>query len=240
MPLRASLMASFRWRVRRLNWKARVWVFRRKFGWALLDDYRRDRELGWAGGYVRSSAHQGAMLPFASAHHWELERIFRADKGLEISTSDVLVDFGCGRGRVINWWLSRGFENTIYGLELDEELADETAQRLRAYRNVTIIGGDGLAHLPADGTLFFLFNPFHPDATGTKLMERLSRQLRDPKRPAVRVALFRSELARVFEADPYWQVTRFPGRVDAPPHTEHTSQRPSGLFYSLAVITPVR
>jgi hypothetical protein len=77
-----------------------------------------------------------------------------------IRPSDVLVDVGCGKGRVINWWLSRGLRNKMIGIELDERFAAPTAARLQAYPNVSIFCGNALEHIPPDGTLFFLFNPF--------------------------------------------------------------------------------
>jgi len=80
--------------------------------------------------------------------------------GNRIKSSDVLVDIGCGKGRVINWWLGHGCRNKIIGLELDGKIADKTRQRLCRYKNVSIITGDAVQNFPADGTLFYLYNPF--------------------------------------------------------------------------------
>jgi hypothetical protein len=77
-----------------------------------------------------------------------------------VDDNDVLVDVGCGKGRVINWWLSKYPKQRIYGIELDPDVAAKTAIRLRRYTNVTILAGDACRLLPADGTVFFLFNPF--------------------------------------------------------------------------------
>jgi SAM-dependent methyltransferase len=77
-----------------------------------------------------------------------------------IRSNDVLVDIGCGRGRVINFWLKQGYRNRLFGIELDESIARLTRERLRSYRNVTILSGDALELLPAEATLFYLFNPF--------------------------------------------------------------------------------
>jgi hypothetical protein len=78
-----------------------------------------------------------------------------------IRDDDVLVDIGCGRGRVINWWLSNHRGNRIYGLEIDPDIASETARRLKRYRKVTIPSGDACTLLPADGTVSFMFEAFH-------------------------------------------------------------------------------
>jgi len=74
--------------------------------------------------------------------------------------SDVLVDVGCGKGRVIMYWLKRGYKNKIVGIELNEDVAINTKKTLSEYKNVSIISGNVLEYIPIDGTIFFLFNPF--------------------------------------------------------------------------------
>ncbi len=79
---------------------------------------------------------------------------------LRIKKNDVLVDVGCGKGRIINYWLSRKYKNKIVGLELDPEVARCTAQHFAWCKNVRIKSGDAIAHLPKDGTIFYFYNPF--------------------------------------------------------------------------------
>ena len=79
---------------------------------------------------------------------------------VRIKKNDVLVDVGCGKGRIINYWLSRKLKNKIVGLELDPELARCTAQHFSRWRNVRIRSGDAIANLPKDGTIFYFYNPF--------------------------------------------------------------------------------
>jgi len=81
-----------------------------------------------------------------------------------ISSSDVLVDIGCGEGRVINFWLSQGRKNPIIGVEVVEAVAERARKRYRKYPNVSIVTGDALANLPCNGTVFFLYNPFSEKA----------------------------------------------------------------------------
>ncbi|MGA3264771.1 MAG: class I SAM-dependent methyltransferase, partial [Terracidiphilus sp.] len=78
----------------------------------------------------------------------------------QIGSHDTLVDVGCGNGRIINWWLAQGYRNPIIGIELMEHVAQRTRQRLSRFPNVRIICGDAVTHLPEEGTLFYLFNPF--------------------------------------------------------------------------------
>ena len=77
-----------------------------------------------------------------------------------LAPDDVLVDVGCGEGRVINFWLSRRLKNPIIGIESVEAVAEEARKRYRRYANVSIVTGDALANLPRNGTLFYLYNPF--------------------------------------------------------------------------------
>lgn len=77
-----------------------------------------------------------------------------------ITRRDVLVDVGCGEGRVINFWLSEGLTNPMVGLEGHKPVAERARRRYRRYPNVTIIHGDAVDNLPRSGTIFYLYNPF--------------------------------------------------------------------------------
>lgn len=97
-----------------------------------------------------------------STNYFLLKRIF---KNIEIKPQDVLLDVGCGHGRVITWWLQQGLKNKIYGIELNKSVADEAAKRFENYNNVKILAGDVLEKFPEDATLIYLFNPFDNGAT---------------------------------------------------------------------------
>lgn len=118
-----------------------------------------------------------------------------------IKASDVLVDIGCGTGRVINWWLSHAPHNRMIGIELDEELANLTRQRLRNYKNVTIIAGDAVQNIPPDGTLFYLYNPF-----GREVMEAFKKRLFNlfGDRHEITVLYYNCKHLDIFEKDPAW------------------------------------
>jgi protein-L-isoaspartate O-methyltransferase len=77
-----------------------------------------------------------------------------------VEPSDVLVDVGSGKGRVLNWWLAQYPKNKIVGIELDPEIAAACAKRLSRFNTVTVIAGDACELAPESGTVFFLFNPF--------------------------------------------------------------------------------
>ena len=77
-----------------------------------------------------------------------------------IDDDDVLVDVGCGKGRVLNWWLRFYPRNRLIGIELDGRVARRTQHRLRRYPQVAVHSGNILDVFPVEGTLFYLFNPF--------------------------------------------------------------------------------
>lgn len=82
-------------------------------------------------------------------------------KNIQIKPTDVLVDAGCGDGRVISYWLSRGFKNKLVGIEIDKDTAKDCAMRFARFKNVEIIHGDAseLAQ-QSGGTIFYLANSF--------------------------------------------------------------------------------
>jgi hypothetical protein len=118
---------------------------------------------------------------------------------IPIRDNDVLVDVGCGKGRVINFWLGRGHRNRIVGVELDETIASVTRARLARFLNVEIISGDAAESVPADGTLFFLFNPFDQ-----KVMKRFAEQLK--RSPHARIIYWYCMHVDIFKNDPWWIV----------------------------------
>jgi methyltransferase family protein len=188
-------------------------VVRRRVGLALIEDYLRDRAFhGWAGG--RATNRAPGTNDFNAMHHYELRRVFEGENGVEIYPDDVLVDFGCGKGRVLSYWLSRGCRNKMVGLELNEDLAAEARSRLKDYPSVQIVGGEGLANLPPDGTLYWLFVPFRADDAGQNLMRDFKQRIEATHKPGrrLRVVLFRNRHAGVFTQDRRWQLRRLEGR----------------------------
>ncbi len=137
-----------------------------------------------------------------------LPKLFNERNGTAIKSSDVLVDVGCGRGRVINWWLSLGLGNKIVGIEMEDRFAAEAAARLAPYPNVRIIQGNALEHIPPDGTIFYLFNPF-----GREVLAAYKDRLIDVFGAGLDVTIVYHFAchADVFENDPRWVVE--PGRT---------------------------
>lgn len=83
--------------------------------------------------------------------------------GVSLDGDDVIVDVGCGRGRLANWLLHRRIGNQVIGIEVSRTVAASTRARLRRYEQVTIVGGDVKDCFPDRGTVFYLYNPFGCD-----------------------------------------------------------------------------
>jgi Methyltransferase domain len=114
-----------------------------------------------------------------------------------IGPQDVLVDVGCGKGRVINWWLSQGLRNRIIGIELDAEVASAAARRLRRFANVSIVNEDATAWLPDDATLAYLYSPF-----GAKVMGRFKDHVAERfARSGITLLYWNPQFVDVFFAD---------------------------------------
>jgi len=105
--------------------------------------------------------------------------VFAILDALRLSEDDVVVDLGCGRGRVVCCAALRRVRGVI-GVEYEEELARiarENADRLRGRHSpVTIVHGGAQDFDYAAGTVFYLYNPFGAEILG-QVMTRLKQSL---------------------------------------------------------------
>jgi SAM-dependent methyltransferase len=116
---------------------------------------------GLLGGRVESRYGHLDAYDTANSAYEAMSALF---EHVDVADDDVVVDIGCGKGRALNWFLSRYPRHRIYGIELDPEVCARTKRRLRRFSNVSVLCGDAASLLPADGTLFYLFNPFGAEA----------------------------------------------------------------------------
>lgn len=137
----------------------------------------------------------------ANTSYETVRKLFRG----RVRPSDVLVDVGCGKGRVINAWLREGYTNRMIGVDLDADVAAETRARLERFRNVTIVTGDVLANFPEDGTLFYLFNPFNARVL-EKFRDRLKMCLLNRAAREAAVVYNNCRHLQVFATDSAWQI----------------------------------
>jgi SAM-dependent methyltransferase len=124
----------------------------------------------------------------------------------DVTADDVIVDVGCGKGRVLNWLLSNHPANRIIGIELDPSICATTARRLRRFRQISIVCGDAVELLPADGTLFYLANPF--DAAATARFRDALLALRADNGCPTRILYSVARELHVFEDDARFEIAR--------------------------------
>jgi hypothetical protein len=160
----------------------------------------QDNYLDWRHGRGRMSdiletrfREQGAVRT-ESVHYDVLVRAFRH---VPITADDVLVDAGCGHGRVISWWLARGHKNRMVGIELDPKIAAAPSQRFADVPNVTIITGNVLEHLPPETTLIWMFNPFN-----AQVMRPFKELLKERHPNGIRLVYHVARQLAVFKEDP--------------------------------------
>ena len=119
-----------------------------------------------------------------------------------IRHGEVLVDVGCGNGRVLNYWLQVARDHQLYGIELDATLATRTQRRLRRKANVTVRSGDAVELCLSDGTLFYLFNPFVSDV----LRAFRDRVAENSTELPPRILYYNPKFLEVLQEDERWDI----------------------------------
>lgn len=98
------------------------------------------------------------IIKTVSTNYEELEVIFF--KRVQLKADDVIIDVGCGKGRVFNYLLYKGLRNTMIGYEINREVAYKTRQRLARFKNVSIRSENIFDDFPREGNVFYLYHPF--------------------------------------------------------------------------------
>lgn len=96
----------------------------------------------------------------------------------EVGPDDVLVDLGCGKGRVVVQAARRYRLKRIVGVELSDRLLEVARRNLAAQRRlacdrVELVAADAATwSLPHDATIVYMHNPFTGELFG-QVLERL-------------------------------------------------------------------
>lgn len=183
-------------------------------GLLTVQDYLTDRKYGGRSGGAHAS-HWGekGYLGTSYAHYLYLGRIFRH---VPVGPEDVLVDVGCGTGRVLNFWLNQGFPNRVIGIEIDPGLAGAASRRLSPFPNVSVLCGDAFEILPLDGTIYFLFNPFTRDVMGRFKDYLVDAHEAGKSLTIVYYMTYFADSSDLFTSDGRWEVTRVPEKTFHP------------------------
>src|SRR5262249_45483819 len=158
------------------------------------------------GGLYESPFRSLGMHSTASTPYWELSRIFR-HPAARVGHEDVLVDVGCGRGRVIAWWLRMGLGTRLVGVELTPEVAAATRAAFAAHANVTILAGDVRTTSIPEATLYYLSNPF--DRAIVSAFKDLVKAVH-AARSGVRIVYYKAQYVDVFTTDADFACVKLP------------------------------
>jgi len=186
-----------------LKWRWQLRVVKPRFGIETLRDFIIDERFGGrCGGTYESHWNHMGYRGTSSAHYYYLSKLF-AEHNIHISPDDVLIDVGCGKGRVLNFWLKKGLTNRMVGIEIDERWASFAAKRLTKYPNVEVLCGDAFEVMPKEGTIFFIFNPFTKETT-QRFKEHL--ETLGGREPNITLVYYMCNYDQLFDDDPNWTV----------------------------------
>jgi SAM-dependent methyltransferase len=98
------------------------------------------------------------IIKTVSTNYEELEIIFF--KHLSLRESDVIIDVGCGKGRVFSYLLYKGLKNRMIGYEINPAVSVQTQKRLSRFKNIEIRLENIFDNFPISANIFYLYNPF--------------------------------------------------------------------------------
>lgn len=120
--------------------------------------------------------HFADPVPYEPVDYVLLRRYTRP---IRLRPDDVVVDIGCGMGRMLCLFARRRVRKVI-GIEFSRELAEIARQNAATVRGrraeIEVRQGDACEADYSDATVIWMFNPFGP-ATMRTVMERLGRSL---------------------------------------------------------------
>jgi precorrin-6B methylase 2 len=103
---------------------------------------------------------------------------------LQPGRDDVLVEYGCGKGRIVCMFARIRLANSI-GIELDERLAKIAESNLSQLKgkvsNARVLIMDAMEFQPTSGTIFFIFNSFGPK-TLCGVLDQIQKSIADQPR----------------------------------------------------------
>ncbi len=138
--------------------------------------------------------------PYEPTPYWMLEQLRVL---LPLSAEDVLLDVGCGKGRVVCFFAALPLRKVI-GIDMAPELvaaARENAHRCRARTPIEIVEGDAATYDIRDCTVIYLYNPFG-EATFARMLDHIRASLAAHPRP-LRIVYTNPRCSRLLERQPW-------------------------------------
>ena len=105
----------------------------------------------------KDEKNQIGMTDSQPTHYWILERVF---SHLQISEKDLLIDVGCGKGRILAFLLREKCPCQIYGVELSEVPAQVALQWTKRFDQIHVTLGDAFEVDYSPYTIICMSRPF--------------------------------------------------------------------------------
>jgi SAM-dependent methyltransferase len=160
---------------------------------------------------------RGSALAYVPTAIWNFREAVGILRGLGVRPAEfTLVDYGCGKGRVLFMALEAGFREVV-GIEIAPELARAAAENVRSYRGrrraASVHGVDAAAFsIPAGPIIAYLFNPFKGPVLEA-VAENLRRSFAEQPRPMYVVYLLGQADSPFDRGAPFTMLESAPGRA---------------------------
>ena len=138
-----------------------------------------DKKLNIATVGIDDSRADAFRYPYEPTPYSVLERI--ADSGF-LDENSVVVDYGCGKGRV-GFFLNRQLGCKAIGIEYDERIFAQAMENLRNYRGegISLLNTRAEDYEPREADSFYFFNPFSVEILRAVLQNILESYYENPR-----------------------------------------------------------
>ena len=138
-----------------------------------------DKKLNVATVGIDDSRADAFRYPYEPTPYSVLERI--ADSGF-LDENSVVVDYGCGKGRV-GFFLNRQLGCKAIGIEYDERIFAQAMENLRNYRGegISLLNTRAEDYEPREADSFYFFNPFSVEILRAVLQNILESYYENPR-----------------------------------------------------------
>ena len=138
-----------------------------------------DKKLNIATVGIDDSRADAFRYPYEPTPYSVLERI--ADSGF-LDENSVVVDYGCGKGRV-GFFLNRQLGCKAIGIEYDERIFARAMENLRNYRGegISLLNTRAEDYKPREADSFYFFNPFSVEILRAVLQNILESYYENPR-----------------------------------------------------------
>ncbi len=134
-----------------------------------------------------------------STRYITLKRIF---SHVHLSSSDSILDVGCGKGRVLAFLILKKYPCQIYGIEHNEEVGKLAAEWAKRYNHVHVLIGDALQLDYNPFTVLTLARSFLPK-TFIAFVEQFEKTM---SHPATLIYWYDQESGYLLQDRPGWEM----------------------------------